>query len=575
MQAHDRTFREIIGNNNQFIVPVFQRDYKWSQEQWQRLWSDVNRPEPGSPYAGHFLGSFVQIDTGRTTSSLGSWLVIDGQQRLATLTLLVAALRDHINATGWDAEEEDLTADLLDDLFLKNRHGRGDAKYKLSLRRTDDATLHTLVDGKDLATLEGNPSGQVADAYKFFRDRLRDCDPAAIYNSVASLRIVEVTLERGLDDPQFVFESLNDTGVDLSEGDKVRNYLLMRLEEQQQNDLYTEYWSKIEGHFRNADGKLDDGLMSTFLQNYIALKRKDREQAQRNHIYDEFKKYHDKIRAKVSIEPLLADMKRFAGYYAAVVGRNPMASKDLNDAMRSASQLSTASAVLIMRLYDCYDKQQTLTEGDFAQALGLIESYLLRHQICGHRIRNFWRIFADMNLEIDDKSPGESLRRTLVKSRGSYGFWSFQPDSSFFNSLQTTKLAQFQICKHILERLENFESKEPSSTSELSIEHIMPQNPGVDWQTMLSTDGEDWEQVHSDWLHRLGNLTLTGYNPEMSNRPFEEKKAIPGGFDQSAVRLNQFVREQPAWTAAEMETRSKQLAERALKIWPYPESSEP
>ena len=442
----------------------------------------------------------------------------------------------------------------------------------MSLRRTDNETLHALVDGKNLDTLEGNPSGQIMDAYKLFRERLKDCDPAAVYNSIASLRIVEVTLNRGFDDPQFVFESLNDTGVDLSEGDKVRNYLLMGLAEQEQNELYTEYWSKIEGYFRGEDGNLDDGPLNSFLQSYIALKRKDREQVKRNQIYDEFKKSRNAIQADGTLEQLLADMRRFAGYYAAFEGRKEMSTQELTDAMRNLRQHGNTPAELIMRLSDCYDNQQTLTEDDFIRSLMLIESYILRHAICGHQIRSYRRIFAEMTLDIEEKAPAESLRLTLSKPRGGYDFWSFQSDFAFSNAIQTTNLAQFQICKYILDRLEeSFKSKEQISTDKFTIEHIMPQSLTKEWQEMLSGDGWGWQQAHANWLHRLGNLTLTGYNPEMSNRSFEEKKTFYG---EAPLRLTQFVRNQPQWTAAEMETRGKELAERALRIWPYPQASQ-
>ena len=553
MHAQDRTFREIIGNSIQFIVPVFQRDYKWGQEQWQRLWDDINRVGSGKINAGHFLGSLVQIDTGRTTPALSSWLVIDGQQRLATLTLLAAALRDHINSIELEESESSLTVGVLDDHFLKNRHGKGDEGYKLILRRTDNATLHAIVDGNYSNAFDGSTSGQVADAYKFFRGQLSGCDPAALYNSIATLRIVEVTLDRDHDDPQFVFESLNDTGVDLSEGDKVRNYLLMSLEEQEQNYLYTEYWSKIEDNFRGEDGNLDDGLLNPFLQNYMVLKLKGLEQIRRNQIYDKFKESRNTIQGEGTLEQLLADMRRFAGYYATFEGRKAMPSRRLASAMGNLRHLGNTPAVLIMRLWDCYDHLHTLTEGNFIRALGLIESYLLRHTICGHQIRSFRRIFAEMTLDIDEETPAESLCRTLAKPRGSYDFWTFQSDNAFSKAIQTTNLARFQICKYILERLENFENKEPTETKCLQIEHIMPQNP-ENWKKTL---GENWRQIHEEWLHRLGNLTLTGHNPEMSDLCFEHKKTIKGGYNDATVRITKFVREQPVWTSEQMKTRGR------------------
>ena len=569
MQATDRNFREIINNSLQFIVPVFQRDYKWGSRQWQRLWDDVNRAASLNPATGHFLGSLVQIDTGRTTPSLSSWLVIDGQQRLATLTLMMTALRDHINETGWDGDDTGPTPELLDDLFLKNRHARGDARYKLSLRRTDDSTLHALVDGKGLDTLESRPSGQIAGGYQFFRERMRDCNPSAIYNGIASLRIVEVTLNREHDDPQFIFESLNDTGIDLSPGDMVRNYLLMRLEEQEQTGLYLEYWSKIENHFRNDQGQMNDAEFNSFLQNYLALKTKVRRQIPDNSLYEAFKRYKE-TQAESGLEHLLADLRRFAGYYAAFQGRMPGHPPGLVDAMRQVRRRGTTPAALVMQLWDCYDRQDTLAERDFIQALTLIESYLLRRAVMGVQTRwgSYWSTFAGFAHNIGDKPPLEHLRQDFAGIESWKWNWRFPTDREFAKALEERDLYSLDVtCKRILERLENFETKEPSVTDNLSIEHIMPQSPGPEWQEML---GENWQQVHSQWLHRMGNLTLTGYNPEMSNRPFDDKKTIPGGFSDSAVHLNRFVREQQVWTAAEMEARGKDLAQRALRIWPHP-----
>ena len=572
MHAQDRTFREIIGNSIQFIVPVFQRDYKWGQEQWQRLWDDINRVGSGKINAGHFLGSLVQIDTGKTTPSLSSWLVIDGQQRLATLTLLAAALRDHINSIELEEGQSSLTVELLDDHFLKNRHGKGDEGYKLTLRRTDNATLHALVDGKYSNTFEGNTSGQVADAYKFFRGQLPGCDPASLYNSIAALRIVEVTLDRDHDDPQFIFESLNDTGVDLSPGDMVRNYLLMRVEELEQTRLYTEYWSKIEGYFRGAESQLNDDEFNSFLQNYLALQRRERQPIPENRLYEEFKKYKEAIQGENTLEQLLADVRRFAGYYAAFRGRQPISSQKLADGMLYVRRRGTTPTTLIMRLWDCYDRQHTLSEGDFIQALALIESYLLRRTVMGFqtRWRSYWGIFAHMARNID-QSPIETVKRFLRSQAEWYSQWRFPGDTEFAKALQERDIYELGIiCKRMLERLEeSFESKEQIPTGNLSIEHIMPQALNKEWKDML---GEDWEQVHSDWSHRLGNLTLTGYNPEMSNCPFEKKQSF---YQENPLRLTQFVREQPQWAAAEMEKRGKELAARALRIWPFPQESLP
>ncbi len=532
------------------------------------MWEDITRVRLEHSNSGHFIGSIVQIDTGRTTPALGSWLVIDGQQRLATLTLLVAALRDHIIATTPPDGSEGLTADLLDDLFLKNRRLNGDANYKLCLRRTDDATLHALVDGKDLAELENSTSGQVEGAYRFFRDCLAAMEGnlSDIFNGIASLRIVEVTLKREIDDPQFVFKSLNGTGVDLSQGDMIRNNLLMNLEEEEQNDLYTAYWSKTEDFFRNADRTLRDNAFDAFLGDYIVLKRKDGQQIRRSDVYDEFKKSRAIIQGDNILNQMLADVRRFAGYYAKFFWPENESSPKLAQALHNMRVLGTTPSTLVMRLYSCYDHQKTLKEEEFIQSLGFIESYLIRHAVLGSRSRSYWSIFAGMANMISEQSPFDSLKIALQQQQ----WWQFNTDQEFAKALHERNLYDLGFCKHILDRLENFDTKEPSPVHEYSIEHIMPQ--GIDksfnWQYML---GSDWEQVHSEWLHRLGNLTLTGYNSKYSNCPFTAKKTMPKGFNEGAVRLNLFVRNQSEWTATQMEGRGKMLAERALEIWPYPQ----
>jgi hypothetical protein len=229
-----------------------------------------------------------------------------------------------------------------------------------------------------------------------------------------------------------------------------------------------------------------------------------------------------------------------------------------------------------MRLYDCYEGNKGLSEADFVRALGIVESYLFRRAIMGNQTRwgSYYRIFANIARDIPVNTataPLDMVAGTLLRWEEWYWWWRFPRDDEFAKALRENNLyALGNTCKHLLERLENFENKEPTKTKDLQIEHLMPQDP-ENWKKIL---GENWQQVHEEWLHRLGNLTLTGYNPEMSNLCFEKKKTIKDGYNDSTVRITKFVKEQPVWTAAEMETRGKELAQRALRIWPYPQPSQ-
>ena len=265
------------------------------------------------------------------------------------------------------------------------------------------------------------------------------------------------------------------------------------------------------------------------------------------------------------MEALLKDLRRFAGYYLALRGHGAKPGI-LAEAMRHCCSLITAHAVLGMKLYDCHDRPQpTLSEVQFADALRLIESYFVRREVLGLQGRSYWRTFAEVVRSIDDADPLESLKVALAMQRS----YRFPDDGPFQRELRDGDLyGKPKICRHILARMENDRQREPSPTNGLTIEHIMPQGTKdvPAWREML---GDQWQDVLDTWVHRLGNLTLTAYNSELSARPFADKKTLAGGFDQSAVRLNAFVREQEVWTESEMRERGEMLAARALSIWPH------
>ena len=559
MKAINRPFTEIIDGNRQFIIPVFQRDFSWSREQCEQLWRDVGRASAGEADSGHFMGSIVYIGAD-LSSAFQSWLLIDGQQRLTTLTVLMIALRDHIQAVLWSGSDDGPTAARVDAYYLKNLQESGERQYKLLLRRKDNATLRALINGAKPPELGTGYSELLLDAYELFRSALRepDCDPEKIYRGVARLNVVDVTLDRGVDNPQLVFESMNSTGVDLRPSDLVRNYLLMGLGESEQTRLYDEYWSKIETLFRSS-GNAFDG----FLRDYMALEQRLTQQIRLDRVYDEFKSFRGRDRDR-SLEGLFADMARVARTYASFLGIAPMQRPWLADAMTHMRSLNTTQGLLIMRLYD-YHEKGLLSEGEFIRAVGLIESYLLRRAVLGLQTRGYWSVFARMAHDLNRESVFESLQVALARLRGNNRFPS---DEEFRRGLQEHDLYGLRVCKHLLDRLENAGYQEPSPVQTYSIEHIMPQEIAqtTEWQDML---GENWAENHEAWLHRLGNLTLTAYNSTYSNRHFEEKKTVEGGFRHSAVRLNEDVRDQSQWTAAEIKARGIRLAARALDVWPH------
>ena len=558
MHANKEKFTRLINGSKQFTIPIFQRDYCWNREQCADLWNAVISASNRNNSGGHFMGSIVHIEADDSGGAFQKLLVIDGQQRITTLTLLLIALRNCIKKSEWSGGEDSPTLEKIDRYFLINPEESGLRRYKLMLRRADNATLQYLVDGGDFSDLGSSHSELVQDAYKFFVQGLEEprCNFDVIYRGIGFLEIVDVKLHREADNPQLVFESMNSTGVDLTQSDLVRNYLLMGLNEPEQTQLYEKYWSTIETSFRTSRDAFD-----CFLRDYIALKTEATKQTRADRIYDAFKKFWNPS-INLPLNELLEDMTRVARTYASFRGTASMQRPWLAGPMKNMRSLSTVQGLVIMRLYDCHEKG-FLSQSEFVQAIELIESYLLRRAILGLQTRGYWSLFARLAHEIDNQAPFRSLRVALARLSDNNRFPS---DDEFSRALQELDLYNLQVCKHIFDRLENADQKEPSRVHEFSIEHVMPQSIDneIAWQEML---GDEWMQVHSTWQHRLGNLTLTAYNSAYSNRPFHEKKEIEGGFRQSAVRLNEYIRDQARWTEAEMQERGVKLARRALEIW--------
>ena len=562
MRAINQRFTDILGGHNrQFIIPVFQRDYSWTREQCEQLWNDVLRTAVGETNGGHFTGSIVYIEADQSGAAFQRWLLIDGQQRVTTLTLLLIALRDQISGSSWSGDDEDSpTIEQINDYYLKNVHKKGEQNYRLVLRRKDDATFRMLLDGKCNAEFDDNCSELIVDAYRFFRSNLQKvgCDLEVVYRGICRLMVVDVKLDRNVDNPQLVFESMNSTGVDLRQSDLVRNYLLMGLDESEQTRLYDGYWSKIESLFQASVNAFD-----SFLRDYVALEKKLTQQILTDRVYGEFKAYWRPGDGK-PLEKLLQDMVQVARRYASFLGIGTVQREPLSEAMSHMRALHTTQALLVMRLYDCHENGQ-LSQDEFISAVRLIESYLLRRDVLGLQTRGYWSIFARIAHSIDNNSAFNSFQVALARLRDNHRF---PTDEEFKRGLEERDLYNLRACKHVLDRLENADQREPSPVQDYSIEHIMPRqiDSVPEWQEML---GADWEEIHEKWLHRIGNLTLTAYNSEYRNRPFHVKKTVSGGFDQSAVRLNEYVRKQTQWTEEQIETRGRHLSKRALEIWRF------
>ncbi len=397
MKAIDRPFTSIITGTSQFVIPVFQRDYTWQAEpQCAQLWRDVLRAARTGTQR-HFLGSVVYIATGDSSAAFTRWLLIDGQRRLTTLTILLIALRDQIRSSGWTGGDDDPTPRRIDAYFLKNVLEEGDREQKLVLRRHDQATLRALIDGRELPP---EISERIRDNYNYFRDQLSETNPSDIYRGIGHLVIVDVTLDRLFDDPQLIFESLNSTGVDLSQSDLIRNFILLRLLKKEQTSLYEIYWSKIEALFKGSERTFD-----AFARDYVALKTQASKQDKATEIYYSFREFFPELHKEFgTLEEALANVLRYARYYAAfALGRGVAGERARS--LAKLRHLVDVPAILLMRLLECRDHLGTLEEAELLEALALIESYVLRRAICGYQTRGYWQIFAGLAYKIGAESP--------------------------------------------------------------------------------------------------------------------------------------------------------------------------
>lgn len=557
MNAQDLPITQLLNGARQFIVPIFQRDYSWGTKHCQQLWDDILRIGLDDTARGHFIGSVVYVAAEENNAAITRWLLIDGQQRLTTIILLLTAIRDRMRELDFAAEGagDTLTPVELEDYYLINRHGRNERRYKLHLRRADQDTIAALLDAQGIPA---NPSNAIKENYEFLRSLVATADLRTVYAGIAKLVVVDVCLTRGQDDPQMIFESLNSTGLDLTQADLIRNFVLMRLDEEEQTELYATFWQPLELSF----GQRYRTDFDKFIKDFLTLQLRPSTPLKSNETYRDFQRFYSESCRTLYVRDILGTLKQYGEYYAAF-NLAQETDPSLKLAFARLRNLIEVASPVVMVLYDCFKRRNTLTIVEFVEAINLLESYVFRRSVCEMQTRSLGKIFSALAYRIKPEQPLLSLKIALARQGKQRRF---PNDSEFRISLESRDVYNMRTCAYLLERLENFENREPTNTSIYSIEHVMPQNEQLrpEWQEMLGTD---WKQVHETWLHRLGNLTLTGYNSTYSDRSFQDKKSIVGGFSDSTLRLNRFIREQYDWNAQTMQARSEQLTLKALRIW--------
>lgn len=555
MDARKGNIYEILNGNRQFLTPVYQRYYGWDIEQCTRLWNDIVEMQKKGR-AGHFVGSIVNIAEQVMPTGIQKYMIIDGQQRMTTLSLLLLALRDYAIK---DPDDATINARRIDSMLLNNEYESGNERYKLLLTETDRDILIRLVEKMPIPV---DTRSKLLDNYKFFAGKIADKElqPAEVYESIGKLQIVNITLDRSIDDAQAIFESLNSTGKELSESDLIRNYALMGLEPTEQTYVYEHFWRPMELLFVYG---VQDSVMDKFFRDYLTMKiaripKKDR-------VYEEFKLYH--LNCEFStIRELCQDLLTYAKYYTDMVFKrssNPAFKslyEDIND-LRMA-----VSYPFLLKVHNDY-ADGIISEDDLKLIIRLCISYVFRRSICDIPTNSLDKTFATLRNEVKPDDYVNSIKAFFVM-RDDYK--EFPNDEKFAATFVQRDIYSMRTRNFILSQLENYGNKAPIVIENYTIEHIMPQNSSLspEWQQML---GANWREVQKTYLHTIGNLTLTAYNSEMSDHPFKVKMDMEGGFKESALRLNAYVVKLTEWNEQRIKERAALLADKAKQIWPFPD----
>lgn len=558
-------YQYMEGSSKRFIIPVYQRNYDWTINQCKQLFDDLVTLSKEN-LNRHFFGSIVSsIAEG---GGMQEFLIIDGQQRLTTVSLLLLAMYNILDKEILTTDDKTLKTRLFDE-YLIDKYDREETRIKLKPVKNDAKAFNILVDSYDEPIVGSN----ITINYEYFFNRIQkeEISISELFDSFRKLEIINIFL--GPDDnPQLIFESLNSTGLDLSEGDKIRNFILMDVSPRElQEEYYEKYWHKIE-EATNYD-------VTFFVRDYLSIKLQRIPVIRKT--YQEFKSFY--CNSPLNKEEILIDLLAYAKRYNQLITGKSKIKAIEPGLTRLLFYEATVTKPFLMEVLRLAEDENTnnpiLTSDDVVEIISIIESYIFRRQICDIATNALNKIFASLHndiIQIDGSCDYyvEKLKYILSAKQGK-GI--FPNDSMFLNSLSNKEiyLMRAKNKQYIMERYENWGTKEIKNVYELigngsyTIEHIMPQTLSKNWQDSL---GDGWQEVHDNWIHRLANLTLTAYNSKYQNAGFVKKRDVENGYRDSGIRMNQRIANHDKWTSEELEERNQEMLDKAKKIWPMVET---
>ncbi len=556
MKAGDVAFQSLLDGKVQYLVPLFQRPYRWGEEQWEKLWDDLIDVYEITAPSKHFIGSVVTQQVATAPEDAKKYTLIDGQQRMTSLFIILSAIR----RAALDRGDTSHLAEEIQNSCLINQYARTrDERDKLVPTQVDRAAFASLLDDQIPAT-----DTAIGRATAYFTKALGDGDSQGnqiclrtLYTCIVGrLDMVSIHLEDS-DSPNRIFESLNNTGMPLNVADLIRNFLLMNIPDpQQQEDAYNAYWRPMENLLSDDRRDKSPDFFWRYLMMNGSLPRID-------DTYDEIqKRLNNGNPSAKDVLDALKGFKRFARHYAQIAGLSHEGiDEDALEGVRRLNQWEADVAYpLLMRLFDALE-EGLITNSDLTDVIGMIESFLVRRGVCGIPTNQLRRIFVLMSGQAKDRYDDITgfAREYLSDNR-----WPSDDDfrSRFadFRLYTRGRLGRTRLVLNSLER--SFGHKEtPELTSDITIEHIMPQSLSDWWKSAL---GPNSSEIHTQWIDTVGNLTLSGYNPNLGNSPFHQKKDI---FAESNFAMSDSILQVENWDADAIQQRGEMLADRALGIW--------
>lgn len=561
MKANETKVEDFLSSNKtQFVIPVYQRNYDWTTGQCKQLLDDILEVGTSKKMNAHFIGSIVYVhDDVYTASRIKELTVIDGQQRLTTLTLIYLVLHRLAKVI----ENEGLVNEI-SETYLINKFSPEEEKLKLRPTDNNDRALKYLLRSDD--NEEYSDFSKLIDNFNYFKGRITEDNYQTVLKGLSKLMFVEVSLDREKDDPQRIFESLNSTGLELAQADLIRNYILMGLNRKDQNKIYQNYWEVIEKLAK--DETLNVSRVSDFIRDYLTLENKNI--PNKGKVYLEFKaKYPTTTLDELEIN--LAGIKSLVKHYNKLINPKNETDKDIRLQLEYINRLEINVAYpFLMKVYDDYSNS-ILDKQTFIKVLDLVQTFTWRRFILGLPTNALNKIFMSLYDKVEPTNYLYSIQKSLIQRTG---VQRFPKNVEVIDALKVKDVYNIKSKNrtYLLERLENFENREPvmiDGNTDITIEHIFPQNPEPKWKIELGTD--DYNYIKENYLNTIGNLTLSGNNGKLGNKSFVDKRDLAdAGYKDSRLWLNKYLTILEKWDKAEIERRFDLIAERFLKIWDIP-----